>query len=658
MEEDKELRKSKEEVKKEYEELKISQKLDKESLTNLMSHCNVVPKITEYYLNIIEKEDKDLFLDELLYYYPILSVEVCKKFGVNKLKSEKDRFFELIQNLLGIERPNLETKLITFLKEEIQCLDEIKHLIPKNVIEEEKKEPEKDKELNKGKESKEEEKVVSDPFKYSRWLNTYNTEIDYKTEENEEFLFYHLSNLLISEFLRDKYCFRYRIKLIGNIIDSLEVAYSKRNKGDIFRKYFEFLCIALTNCENNKNFHNLKPILWSIGNEIKINDKFMNINEIKEYLTNNNYEYEHKDKMLKINKKGITYIIDDYTKYNINDKILDILLSRGSFEYKDYLEDNTKFSSYFDKIKSSTDLLQKIIKNYVKSNLAISSIEKLFNIKKNEYKTLFNELSENIEKYIYIIPYDCFYDTERTFKNPIKIIIDPFKEKYKLNVKHINNDLDLDIVLKEFCEIVFRKFSFEHEIHHLVTALLFFLYINEDSSLNSITKELMHNGEIKFHPEITFVKSFKNKNIQKEAGNMFELLCYGSIQKEFTLKQLLFIANEQNDNLNYETFKSKYKNDCDKDLNVLLDLFPENQLLSEHVKKIRDYLKNNPERLSIKKILSNDYVVSKDDVETQENIYSLLNDNNFALVETERYDNHLICEKRPKYKSTKKNNKK
>ena len=39
----------------------------------------------------------------------------------------------------------------------------------------------------------------------------------------------------------------------------------------------------------------------------------------------------------------------------------------------------------------------------------------------------------------------------------------------------------------------------------------------------------------------------KDHNFQKEAGNMFELLCYGDIQKQFTLKQLLFIANENKD---------------------------------------------------------------------------------------------------------------
>ena len=98
--------------------------------------------------------------------------------------------------------------------------------------------------------------------------------------------------------------------------------------------------------------------------------------------------------------------------------------------------------------------------------MAVSSLERSFNINKNDYKELFKELSENIEKYIYLMPYDCLFDTERTFKNPMKIIIDPYKEKFVLDRKYINNNLELESVLEEFCNIIFRKFCFEHEIHH------------------------------------------------------------------------------------------------------------------------------------------------------------------------------------------------
>ena len=122
------------------------------------------------------------------------------------------------------------------MKKEINSCEEIKQLNPKDELK-------KELELN----EKEKEKKELIPFKYSRWFISYNTEIDFKTEKNEEFLFYHLSNSLISEFTKEQRCFVNRIELIDIFIELFKEIYSKRNDGIIFSKYFEFLCIALTN---------------------------------------------------------------------------------------------------------------------------------------------------------------------------------------------------------------------------------------------------------------------------------------------------------------------------------------------------------------------------------------------------------------------------
>ena len=58
----------------------------------------------------------------------------------------------------------------------------------------------------------------------------------------------------------------------------------------------------------------------------------------------------------------------------------------------------------------------KVIKKFFQSKLAITSIERLFSIEKKEYEQLFKVLSEDIENYIYIMPYYCIYNTERTVK--------------------------------------------------------------------------------------------------------------------------------------------------------------------------------------------------------------------------------------------------
>ena len=269
----KELRKSKEEIKKEFQEYKKEKKLDALVLKDLLSHCNVVPEIIESYLKILQKEDKNSFLEKICFYYPILSIEVRKNFGVKKTKTEKDRFFELVSNLSSIEPPNQQDKLKELLIKEIKSYDELKLLISQDNFEEEKKQ---------------------DPLKYSRWFNTYNTSIDYKTEDNEEYLFYNLSNNLISEFLKNQACFRKRIELINSIIGLFEVLYSRKKEEKAFCQHFEFLCLVLTNCEKNMNYEKLKVIIDSISNEIAV--KFKNFDEIKNYLTEKKYQYECMDK--------------------------------------------------------------------------------------------------------------------------------------------------------------------------------------------------------------------------------------------------------------------------------------------------------------------------------------------------------------------------
>ena len=62
------LRKSKEEILKEFKEYKNTNKPDLEKLKNLLSHCNIVPEIIEAYLDILKNEDNNYFLKELFLY--------------------------------------------------------------------------------------------------------------------------------------------------------------------------------------------------------------------------------------------------------------------------------------------------------------------------------------------------------------------------------------------------------------------------------------------------------------------------------------------------------------------------------------------------------------------------------------------------------------
>jgi hypothetical protein len=465
-----ELRKPKSAIKKEFEEYKKNKRLDMQSLKNFISHCNIIEEIIVSYLNILEKEDKDSFLDELLFYYPILSVKSCSYYKVKKSKSEKERFFELLNQFISLEDSKI-TELKDFLEKEINSFNEIKHLIPNF-------------------------KDIKEPEKYTRWFNCYNTPLDCKTEENEEYLFYTLSNNLISEFLKKKLCFKNRIELIKNIINLFKEIEPKRKEIN-FCDYFEFLCFALLNCEDKED-KGITLIINAIEDEIR--SKFMNLQEIKLFLKNNNFKFTIKDRTISINTLGGTCIIDDYNKYNISEQLIYSIIGKRENRIKQILGQNMKFRELINKYNYINGLFVKIIKKYSHSNLSLSSIKRLFKIDENQYKEFFKEISNNIENYVKIIPYSCFYDTERTFKNPILILVDPCKEKYSnVKINTIIND-NFQNILKEFANIVYRKFAFEHEIHHLTTILLYFLYINEDSKLNSLTKEITSEGEVNILP--------------------------------------------------------------------------------------------------------------------------------------------------------------
>ena len=123
----------------------------------------------------------------------------------------------------------------------------------------------------------------------------------------------------------------------------------------------------------------------------------------------------------------------------------------------------------------------------------------------------------------------------------------------------------------------------------------------------------------------------------------------------FSLKQLLFIANEENDNLEIEIFKKNFLEYSNKNLEDILKEFPDNQLLSEYVKKISECLeemKNITKQTEDEKLSGNEIIVRKDDDENEleKNIYSIFNNEDLNLIDSiSRYDNHLFMEKRPKY---------
>jgi len=358
-------------------------------------------------------------------------------------------------------------------------------------------------------------------------------------------------------------------------------------KKNEYAKYFEFVCLAILNGQINVK-DEMKKIIDCI--EMELQNKFFNLEEIKNFLNEKKFTFFIKNNNIEIHYKNIEYKIENYQNYNINKEVINGLLLTGKFTYKSYLNYFINFNAYTNDQIYYQGILNQVIKQYVKSNLAKESIEKLFSINKNNYKTLFEEVTtDKIMKYIYYLPYNSSFDIERTLKIFSKIIIDPIKNLY---IESVSNKFELESIgesLNKFVNIVIRKFKFEHEHHHLVSILLFYLYINKSRSLDihSFPKEIDENS-IGVLTEDCYKEKKINKNIFKEDEYSFEYFLYGKKQVKFSLKQLLFIANEENEALDCKSFKEKY-NECEAaTLDYMLQSFPQNQVLSSLVNEIRE----------------------------------------------------------------------
>ena len=212
--------------------------------------------------------------------------------------------------------------------------------------------------------------------------------------------------------------------------------------------------------------------------------------------------------------------------------------------------------------------------------------------------------------------------------------------------------------INKFTNIVKRKYNFEHEQQHLVTLLLFYLYVNKKRRINSLPREIKET-EIKFLDDDEYkeikaeekINKIKKENITKEAGESFEIFCYGNIQKKFYIKQLLFIANEKNDSLDCKKYKKNYQKFSENKLEKILQDFPKDQILSPLVEEISEGLKE--EKFLVleyeKKEKSYDDILNAFVTKSEDNLSALKDFENLELdIEEKGYDNH-VYDRRDEY---------
>ena len=624
-------RKKREDVYQKFKNLKISNKLNKKNLILLLSDCETIEEIIIYYLDYLKATNDKDYLTELINYYKIITPESCNKHNIIKI-SEKQRFHELIKEIQNSSTINkyVENELSTIDKDIFHIFEEVTKDLDKD----------------------EKEKKIKD---FLRWNTIYNTGIDFNDIYNEEYFYYTLSYSLLRDYEKGQMGVKTRKRAINEFIDIFKTLEKDKKS---FQKYFEYICLGLLNVSLKKeNENEIINIIECINNELEEN--FLDLNGIKSILEQKGAKYSINGNEISIEYKNKNLKIDDYKKYNLCEEDISILLKKRSFSCKSYLNTIWNFDSYINKNNYFDGLLIKVILNYVKSNLSKNSIENLFNISQDSYSELYEQVTtENILDYIIIIPYNNIDDTLRTLKLYKKIIIDASKDVFNKALEHKLYSEKLKLSLNKFTNIVKRKYNFEHEQQHLVTLLLFYLYVNKKRRINSLPREIKET-EIKFLDDDEYkeikaeekINKIKKENITKEAGESFEIFCYGNIQKKFYIKQLLFIANEKNDSLDCKKYKKNYKKFSENKLEKILQDFPKDQILSPLVEEIREGLKE--EKFLVleyeKKEKSYDDILNAFVTKSEDNLSALKDFENLELdIEEKGYDNH-VYDRRDEY---------
>ena len=482
-----------------------------------------------------------------------MTPKLCNKFSIKKEISEKEKFFHLFKNIINANENQIS-----------------------EIISEEYKFPE---ELEKLNYDKEEKKIIY------RW-GLYGTKIiDFSVVYNEEYFYYVISNYILktlkenTPYIYNRYISTY--KSLKNLIEKLEF-YLKKDP-----EYSEYVCLFFLNSQKNDSINVINNIslynvfISSLQLELINKDKknILNDEEIINTFKEIDIRATIKKNNLYLKSENVDKVIHNYKNYYINKDFI--------YSINNPSEENLMRFLKFEYLKNPQNyfdgFLYKIIEKYVSSNLSKTALAKCFNIDIQEYKIIEDEIcSKNIHKYIRMIPYCSNDDTGRTMKQYAKILIDPSKQKMMQSIRNImklKGNERLIKLFEKFINIVDRKYIFQHEHNHLCSLLLFFYYVDKDYEINIPPKKIKDNKVI-LSKKLNTEKN-NDKDIFKESGEIFEIVAYGKVQKFFKLKQLLFIANEKNDEFDVDQYKKKYletmnNNSC---IEEMFKVFRENNLI-------------------------------------------------------------------------------
>ena len=334
-----------------------------------------------------------------------------------------------------------------------------------------------------------------------------------------------------------------------------------------------------------------------LANILRNKRPFDNIYFLNEYmLIFQNFKF--KNNKLPINtKKFLFFGLCNCENAQLSNGYLDIL--EGIIKMDTLLNIEQYIKQILDPQNYYQGIPLKIIQNFANSKLASSAFIKIF--KSEIPKEIKEEIfTNNIAKYICFFPFSSYNITERTMRRFSLILINTNEKKM---IVSFNNN-KLNVLLLDFSNIVLRKLIFCHEHQHLSEGLLYF---------KKITKRLSTPPNEVVEGTITY----DEKSIKRgERGELFELLCYGKVYKVYSIFDLLFIADETNDNLDVDEHLKKYKEYHKKDKSLLDELknFPKGQALSSLVNEI--YCELSGDTQTYGELVKSPYILYKNEEDT------------------------------------------
>ena len=536
---------------------------------SLLQHNNLNSDYLDFYFDVLSKTDKGKFKKQIQLCYPFMNVKLCNEFNIKKEKSEKERFFQLYNKIIN-SNPSQIRELI---QEEYKFPKELDSL---SFTEKEKKD-------------------------INRWGLFGTKIIEFNNIYNEEYFYYAISNYILKNFKDSK------PENYNNFIKTLNSMKVLINKVDRYYKkdpeFFEYVFLFFLNAQGNDSINIINNI--SLYNAFISSMNLELINKEEKNLLNDKQiikEFQEKEIEAKIEGKNlilkgeiINGSIKDYKNYYITKELIYAISKKIITLEKPSLVNYLRFE-YIKNPKNYFDgLLYQIIEKYASSNLSKTALSQCFNINISEYGKIEEEIcTKKIHNYIRMIPYNSEKDTGRTLKQFARILIDSSKQKMMQSIREKIENKALREYLEKFINIVYRKFIFEHEHNHLFNVLLFFYYVDKDYEINTPPKKIKDN-KVTLLKNLNKEEQIDRNNVLEESGEIFETVTYGKVQKFFRLKQLLFIANEKNDELSVGEYKKKYNEQMSKKGN-LEELFKEfqvnNLILSDLVNKIYSEMKN------------------------------------------------------------------